>query len=102
MLPGDWGRGATISWGPKNFMTPAEWILRHNYLTPNIIHYLDDFLIVGKPSSAECEIALQKMLHMMQTVRLSNSREKDRRSNNRNNFPRHPPGYSKDGITPSP
>ena len=62
MLPGDWDRGAPISWGPKNFMTPAEWILRHNYLTPNIIHYLDDFLIVGKPSSAECEIALQKML----------------------------------------
>ena len=26
-------------------------------------HYLDDFLIVGKPSSAECKIALQKMLH---------------------------------------
>ena len=40
-----------------------EWILRHNYLIPNIIHYLDDFLIVGKPSSAECKIALQKMLH---------------------------------------
>ena len=37
----------------------------------------------------------------MQTVGLSNSRKKDRRSNNRDNFPRHLPGYSKDGTTAS-
>ena len=48
----------------NQYAEALEWILRHNYLTPNIIHYLDDFLIMGKPSSAECEIALQKMLHI--------------------------------------
>ena len=48
----------------NQYAEALEWILRHNYLIPNIIHYLDDFLIVGKPSSAECEIALQKMLHI--------------------------------------
>ena len=47
----------------NQYAEALEWILRHNYLIPNIIHYLDDFLIVGKPSSAECKIALQKMLH---------------------------------------
>ena len=36
-----------------------EWTL-HNYLISNIIHRLDNFLIVGKPSSAKCETALQK------------------------------------------
>ena len=48
----------------NQYAEALEWILRHNYLISNLIHYLDDFLIVGKPSSAECEIALQKMLHI--------------------------------------
>ena len=48
----------------NQYTEALEWILRHNYLTSNIIHDLDDFLIARKPSSIGCEIALQKMLHI--------------------------------------
>ena len=86
----------------NQYAEALEWILCHNYLIPNIIHYLDDFLIVGKPSYAECKIALQKNVAHMQTVGLSNCRKKDWRSINRDNIPRHSPWYSNDGTTPSP
>ena len=34
----------------NQYAEALEWIPCHNYLISNIIHYLDDFLVVGKPS----------------------------------------------------
>ena len=48
----------------NQYAEALEWILRHNYLIPNVIHYLDNFLIAGKPESAECEQVLNTMLHV--------------------------------------
>ena len=41
-----------------------EWILRNNYSITNLIHYLDDFLLVGLPTSNDCEQALALMLDL--------------------------------------
>lgn len=42
----------------NQYAEALEWILQHNYLIFNTIHYLDDFLIAGKPDSDECKKAL--------------------------------------------
>ena len=36
-----------------------EWILHHNYGVTDTLHYLDDFLTVGPPSSPACQAATQ-------------------------------------------
>ena len=32
----------------------VEWILRHNYSIPNLLHYLDDYITAGPPESLDC------------------------------------------------
>ena len=41
-----------------------EWILHNNYSISKILHYLDDFLLVGSPTSDECQQALATMLEV--------------------------------------
>ena len=48
----------------NQYAEALEWILRSNYQIPDTIHYLDDFLIAGKPSSPDCEQALERMLEV--------------------------------------
>ena len=46
---------------PKVFSSVAdavEWILKQQAI-PIVMHYLDDFLLIGAPSSAECKLALE-------------------------------------------
>lgn len=48
----------------NQYAEALEWILRNNYFITNIIHYLDDFLLVGRPESEDCAQALHLMLHV--------------------------------------
>ena len=52
----------------NEYAEALEWILHHNYLIADIIHYLDDFLIAGRPGSRECEQALHRMLKVCQSL----------------------------------
>ena len=45
-----------------------EWIMKSNYDIPHIIHYLDDFLMVGPPSSARCSKQLQRFAAFLGTT----------------------------------
>ena len=47
----------------NKYAEALEWILREQGIQ-YIIHYLDDFLIAGKPGSSDCEQALAHMLHI--------------------------------------
>ena len=38
---------------PKIFLAAAEWIAKQQVVT-TILHYLDDFLVIGSPGSTEC------------------------------------------------
>ena len=42
----------------NKFAQALEWILHNNYSVSKILHYLDDFLLVGSPTSVECQQAL--------------------------------------------
>ena len=42
----------------ERFRTFLEYCTRRAAGTRNILHYLDDFLLVGRPDSLECERAL--------------------------------------------
>ena len=44
-----------------------EWILREKGIT-RIIHYLDDFLVIGAPNTGECQSFLDKMLSYCNTL----------------------------------
>ena len=46
----------------NKFAQALEWILHNNYSVSKILHYLDDFLLVGSPTSVECQQALTAML----------------------------------------
>ena len=48
----------------NQYTEALEWILHNNYQIPDTIHYLDDFLMAGKPSSPDCEQALGRMLEV--------------------------------------
>ena len=52
----------------NEYAEALEWILHHNYLIADIIHYLDDFLMAGRPGSRECEQALHRMLEVCQSL----------------------------------
>ena len=52
----------------NQYAEALEWILQHNFLIFNTIHYLDDFLIAGKPDSDECKKALQTMLQVCEQL----------------------------------
>ncbi len=47
----------------------VEWIAKHEGVR-FVIHYLDDFLVVGAPSSQECAIALAKLLEIFHRLGL--------------------------------
>ena len=49
----------------NQYADALEWILRNNYAITDIIHYLDDFLLVSSPSTRQCEQALQLMLEVL-------------------------------------
>ena len=40
-----------------------EWIAKHQGVA-TILHYLDDFFLVGKPDSPECERSLHTLMHL--------------------------------------
>ena len=48
----------------NQYAVALEWILHHNYQFTNIIHYLDDFLLAGRPGTMECKQALDKTLEV--------------------------------------
>ena len=45
----------------------AEWIVKQAGVK-NIIHYLDDFLIIGQPGSEECESSLRTVLSIFKVT----------------------------------
>ena len=49
----------------NQYAEALEWILRNHGIT-HVIHYLDDFLIAGRPESSNCEQALTNMLQICQ------------------------------------
>ena len=58
--------------GPKLFNAVAdavEWILQQAGVV-DIIHYLDDFLLVGAPGSPECAESLAKLLELFKELGL--------------------------------
>ena len=55
---------------PKIFTAVAdavEWIARHEGVNC-VIHYLDDFLVIGAPASQECASALSKLLEIFERL----------------------------------
>ena len=46
----------------NQFADALEWILKTNYGLQWVIHYLDDYLILGPPSSDQCRQFLQAFL----------------------------------------
>ena len=36
-----------------------QWSLIHNYLVPELLHYLDDYLTLGPPASPVCGLSLR-------------------------------------------
>ena len=55
---------------PKIFTAVAdavEWIARHERVNC-VIHYLDDFLVIGAPASQECASALSKLLEIFERL----------------------------------
>lgn len=46
------------------YASALEWILRHNYSITELIHYLDDFLLVGPATSNQCKQALELILKL--------------------------------------
>ena len=47
----------------NQFADALHWILAHNY-NLHLIHYLDDYFIVGPPQSQTCQAAVQTMLNL--------------------------------------
>ena len=63
---------------PKFFMGIADavdWILRHEGAS-SIMHYLDDFLVVGAPNSSECAATLTTPLRVFDRLGLPVALEK--------------------------
>ena len=48
----------------NQFAEALQWILQHNYRLQWLIHYLDDYLIVGAPDSHSCDEHLQTFLRV--------------------------------------
>ena len=51
----------------NQYAEALEWILK-NHGIQHVIHYLDDFLIAGKPGSPDCKQSLTHMLHTCQQL----------------------------------
>ena len=72
----------TLSFGlhsaPKIFTALAdavEWVTRQEGVR-FVIHYLDDFLVIGQPDSPECARALSKLLEILERLGLPVAPEK--------------------------
>ena len=52
-----------------------EWIVRKAGVN-NILHYLDDFLVVGAPDSSQCREDLSTLLHWMERLGFPVAEEK--------------------------
>ncbi len=53
----------------------AEWAVRHEGVR-FVIHYLDDFLVIGTPNTSECAAALKKLLDLFHRLGLPVAVEK--------------------------
>ena len=47
----------------NQFAEVLQWILQHNYGLQWLVHYLDDYLLVGAPDSHSCREHLQESEH---------------------------------------
>ena len=55
---------------PKIFTALAdalEWMIRRQGV-PTVLHYLDDFLIVGQPNADQCAVDLQRLLEVFASL----------------------------------
>lgn len=52
----------------NRFAEALEWILRNNYGITKVLHYLDDFLVVGQPDTDKCEQAMATTLQVCQKL----------------------------------
>ena len=52
----------------ERFSTALEWIATHKFGIQSIIHYLDDFLIVGPANSDQCQTDLNNFLSMCERI----------------------------------
>ncbi|KAK3737999.1 hypothetical protein QZH41_009638 [Actinostola sp. cb2023] len=48
----------------------VEWILINNYSIPDLVHYLDDFILAGAPGSGQCAHHLQTALAVCKSLGL--------------------------------
>ena len=63
---------------PKIFTALAdalEWVIRQTGVQ-TVLHYLDDFLVVGEPNSERCAVDLQRLLEVFARLRVPVAREK--------------------------
>ena len=44
--------------------TALEWILKHNYAMPHLIHYLNDYFLAGPPADLACAEHLEDFLRV--------------------------------------
>ena len=85
---GSWFRAAVIffqkasplayAWPPAffdNFDTTLHWILEHNH-GATLLHYLDDFLLLGPPGSPTCQDSMSNMLQVCQELGMPVAMEK--------------------------
>ena len=54
----------------NQFAEALQWILQYNYGLQWLIHYLDDYLIVGAPDSHSCREHLQYFLKVCELLSL--------------------------------
>ena len=63
---------------PKIFTALAdalEWMIRRQGIQ-TVLHYLDDFLIVGQPNADQCAVDLQRLLEVFASLRVPVAMEK--------------------------
>ena len=58
-----------------NFARALHWILEHNYGT-TLLHYLDDFLLLGPPGLPTCQDSMSTMLQVCQELGMPVAMEK--------------------------
>ena len=60
----------------ERFSTALEWIAVNKFGIQSVIHYLDDFLIVGPSNSNQCQTDLDNFLSMCAHIGVPNKAEK--------------------------
>ena len=59
----------------NNFASALHWVLENNY-GANLLHYLDDFLLVGPPDQPTCQGSMSTMLQVCKTMGIPVATEK--------------------------